>query len=75
MFFAIDDEIEYVPVEYVKESTMELSDYKGIKFCLKDENRRCYEQCYDDSEFCSTVVFLGYPEDKIKYPNAYEIIL
>lgn len=51
----------------------EVSDKPGIKYCLRDKNVICHEDCYDDQSFCETVVFLGYPEEKIKYPNAYPI--
>lgn len=53
----------------------ELSGKKGIKYCLKNKNELCFEQCYSDDNFCETVVYLGYPEEKIKYPNAYPLNL
>ena len=47
---------------------------EGLKFCLRDKDVRCFESCYDDSQFCETVVFLGYPEDKTKYVGMFEIV-
>lgn len=60
-----DDEI----VEY----GLEVNQYPGVKFCLRDNNVLCHEDCYDDQSFCEQIVFLGYPEEKIKYPTAYTI--
>lgn len=70
----LDDIFDHV-IESDAISKMYISDKPGIKFCLKDENRVCHEECYADDEFCEMVVFLGYPEEKIKYPNAYPIYL
>ena len=87
-FVAMDD-IDYIEMESLINDVMcddnyvikkngympYISDTPGIKFCLKDKNRVCHEECYADDEFCEMVVFLGYPEDEIRYPNAYPIYL
>ena len=44
-----------------------------LKMCLRNPMVRCEEICFGDDCYCETVMFLGYPEENIKYPNSYEI--
>lgn len=73
-YIASENDIEEIIDESDYEYGLEVSEIPGVKFCLRNSNILCYESCYDDQSFCETVVFLGYPEEKIKYPTAYPIM-